>query len=416
MPDKARDVLVQARVNLILREPFFGALALRLTLREDVTCQTAYTDGTVIGYNPHYILKHTVKEVEGILCHEVMHNACGHPWRAKVPRYYLRDPKTNEVLLIKDPSTGQLTPILDSQVNVAMDFAINPIIKASGMTLPGQALTLRSAPTAEGHLDDPQFHGKAWEEIFDLLPKTTVVAVGGGGLERGDAGCGSVRPPQGSEVEQVEREQEWVIATTQAAHIARQQGKLPAGLEQFITEFLRPKVDWRTALRKFVQERTRTDYSWQQPNRRFIGMGLYLPALYSEQVGFLAFWVDSSGSTEDDQAQFVSEVASVVDEIQPAHTLLGYCDARVYDKHVYTFEAGEVLTPDSTVIPGHGGTAFEPVFKYMEEHGIEPACLIYLTDLEGSFPTEPPPYPVLWVSTTEKVAPFGDTIRLERES
>jgi len=39
-----------------------------------------------------------------------------------------------------------------------------------------------------------------------------------------------------------------------------------------------------------------------------------------------------------------------------------------------------------------------PPFKWVEENGIEPKCLVYLTDLCcNSFP-QAPDYPVLWVT------------------
>jgi hypothetical protein len=54
----------------------------------------------------------------------------------------------------------------------------------------------------------------------------------------------------------------------------------------------------------------------------------------------------------------------------------------------------------------------------VDENGIEPKCLIYLTDLCcKSFP-EPPDYPLLWVRglklrhTSHKAAPFGETLRI----
>jgi predicted metal-dependent peptidase len=63
---------------------------------------------------------------------------------------------------------------------------------------------------------------------------------------------------------------------------------------------------------------------------------------------------------------------------------------------------------------GGGGTDFRKPFEYLEEEGIEPACLIYLTDLEcDDFPEEPS-YPVLWACTerTDSV-PFGEVIHLK---
>ena len=48
----------------------------------------------------------------------------------------------------------------------------------------------------------------------------------------------------------------------------------------------------------------------------------------------------------------------------------------------------------------------------VEENGIEPKCLVYLTDLCcSSFPPAPD-YPVLWVTDSRKTAPFGETRRI----
>jgi len=51
-----------------------------------------------------------------------------------------------------------------------------------------------------------------------------------------------------------------------------------------------------------------------------------------------------------------------------------------------------------------------PPFKWVEENGVEPKCLMYLTDLRcHSFP-DAPDYPVLWVIGSKKTAPFGETL------
>jgi predicted metal-dependent peptidase len=64
---------------------------------------------------------------------------------------------------------------------------------------------------------------------------------------------------------------------------------------------------------------------------------------------------------------------------------------------------------------GGGGTDFAPVFKHVEEQGIEAACLVYLTDMYGSFPKSAPDYPVLWVSTSHiDNAPFGEVLSFPR--
>jgi hypothetical protein len=47
--------MVRARTDLVLAHPFFGYLALQLTLVEDQSCDTAWTDGYVLAYNPLYV-------------------------------------------------------------------------------------------------------------------------------------------------------------------------------------------------------------------------------------------------------------------------------------------------------------------------------------------------------------------------
>jgi predicted metal-dependent peptidase len=61
---------------------------------------------------------------------------------------------------------------------------------------------------------------------------------------------------------------------------------------------------------------------------------------------------------------------------------------------------------------GGGGTDFRPVFEWVEQNQLMPACLIYLTDLCCHSYPAPPDYPVLWVTESRRTAPFGETVRI----
>ena len=82
-----------------------------------------------------------------------------------------------------------------------------------------------------------------------------------------------------------------------------------------------------------------------------------------------------------------------------------YCDAEV--NGTQSFDAGDMihLTPH-----GGGGTAFRPVFDWVAQSDIRPACVVYLTDLDGDDFGPPPDCPVIWVSTDKTSAPFGEVI------
>ena len=83
MNEAAHDKMLRARTALILDEPFFGALALRLKLVEDPTCKRLWVDGRSLGYNPDFVLSLTPQEVIAGLVHEVLHVAEGHLYFAE---------------------------------------------------------------------------------------------------------------------------------------------------------------------------------------------------------------------------------------------------------------------------------------------------------------------------------------------
>ncbi len=202
---------------------------------------------------------------------------------------------------------------------------------------------------------------------------------------------------------------DWAVATLQAAQAAKAMGNLPAGLEAMIDAIKHPVVDWKPILRRFMQQCARADYNWRYPNKRYIPLGLYLPTLQSESMPPIVWAMDDSGSCWDEptQTRFASELTSVVQECKPERVYMPYCDAAV-SKPVAVFEPGDPLKFHPR---GGGGTSFVPVFDWIEEEDIQPACLIYSTDMYGTFPAHAPSYPVLWASTTKNYpAPFGEVV------
>lgn len=370
-----------AKTVLVLDQPFFGSLLCHLTFREDKTCDTAWVDGTTFGYNPAYIETLTHLEVVGLICHEVLHCASGHPFRRDA-----RDPK---------------------KWNVACDMAINPIVQESGMTLPNGSLQ----PTAE-------HFGKSAEYIFDRLPDNPNGDGGNGQGQpdkdgNGPSAPGEVRdspsPDTAEEGEEINNAADWQQITREAATQAKAMGSLPTGLDRFAKQVLAPRVDWKAALRKFVQENAASDYTWAKPATRYIGQDLYLPSLRSESMPAIAIAVDTSGSMDEvSLAAAKAEVLAVVDETSPVRVTVLYADSQVARQD--TFERGDVIDFRPA---GGGGTDFRPVFEAIAAMDESPVCLIYITDLYGSFPDSPAEIPTLWVTDTEnKVAPFGDTIKM----
>lgn len=362
--------MTAARASLVLDNPFFGLLALRLALVEDPTCKTMWVDGKRLGYSPQFVKAITHSEAEAVFCHEVLHVSNGHTWRRRG-----RKPQ---------------------RWNAAADYAINPLIRNVGLRLPGNAL-----------LDD-RWAALCAEEIYDRMPEEGQGGGSGGSGDGDDDPAGEVRDypdPDGA----AHAEAEWNKAVVAAAKAAHMRGKLPGELKRMISEAVRPRTDWRSLLRRFVQSAAKSDFTWVRPNRRYMRYGLLLPSLRSDALGPIVIGVDTSGSIGGRiMDRFAAEVRSVADETLPEEVVVMYVDAAV--QRVDRFVRGEVIEVNPC---GGGGTDFRPFFERIEKEGIAPACAIYLTDLCGSAPETPPPYPVLWACTTEHVGPFGETVRIE---
>lgn len=353
--------LTFARSQLILSHGFFGMLALRLRLVEDLTTQTLKVDGRSIFYNPEFINTLSDSLVRSAIAHEVMHPALDH-----LSRLHDRQPR---------------------KWNAACDYALNQILVEAGFEI-GQDWLL-----------DPAYRGMSADEIYTRLPDTPD--------DEGPSPLDEMMPaPANGGVEDAI---DWKIATIQAARQAEQVGKLPGSLKRFVEEITTVKVDWREQLRRFRTLIGKNDYSWSRPNRRFLAAGLLLPGLYSEETGAVVIGIDTSGSITNDILQtFGAEIRALTAASRPSKIHIVYCDAQI--NHVDEF------SPDDNMVfhpHGGGGTEFKPVFDYVEEHQLKPECLIYLTDLYGDHSFDPPPYPTLWVSTSTQVASFGETIHIE---
>lgn len=196
------------------------------------------------------------------------------------------------------------------------------------------------------------------------------------------------------------------VAVEQAETVAKVAGKLPQGVVRALEASQAAKVDWRELPRRAWSDTIPADYSWTRPNRRHVWAGLYIPGLTSEGVGEIAIAVDCSGSVGARQlGLFEAEIRSILAGQRPRLVHVLYFDAAV--QKVETHPAGQ---PVSLSPVGGGGTDFRPCFEWLDEQGILPQTLVSLTDLCGAFPSEAPPYPVIWASTEMRRAPFGEIV------
>jgi len=385
----AMDRMTRTRTRLLLDQPWFGSLSMRLKIVEDAQTATMATDGSELRYNPEFVTKQTDEHLTAILAHEVMHCALLHPFR--------RGSRDSE------------------QWNKACDYAVNSDLVAAGFRLPSDALLDSkyaglSADVIYAQLGDtPKPQDSQGGKQPDQTPLSTGTVQdapnGSNGQQPGTDPAGQPQPGMS--------EEDWKIATEQATSVSRAAGKLPGSAVDSSKAVRNSPEDWRAILREFIEHTQPSDYSWGVPNRRHIADGLYLPGIVKENLGVLAIAIDTSGSiSQRILDSFASEVTAIAQEARPERVTVLYCDTSI--RHT------EEFTPDDAEITlkchGRGGTRFAPVLDALNAWDVPPAACLYFTDLEnGSEQIEQPAYPMLWVTgkNVTRRPPFGDVVRVD---
>lgn len=382
----AEDKILAARTALMWDHPFFGALAVRLNTidaTDDPRIDTMATDGRNLFFDRKFVDGLKKPELVFVLAHEVMHNALEHHIRRQT-----RDPK---------------------RWNVACDFAIN-----------GELAGAKVGTMPKGGLIDTAYTGLSAEEIYRLLPEQEDGGSGAGQGGQDPGGCGAIldAAPAHDEAALAEARAEMQTAVRQAANIAKaaNAGSLPGGIQRLVDELLKPKVDWRSVLRRFVDESTTRDFAWSRPNRRLVPHGVITPGTVSIGVSHIVIAVDTSGSIDNEILRaFAAEINGAFCEGAVDRITVIYADAAV--QHVEEFETGDELMLHPA---GGGGTAFSDTFRRIERDYPGARACIYLTDLFVSDFGREPSMPVLWgvygdpraFDHLAATVPFGEPISI----
>lgn len=350
--ERARDLLITARVGLLIRHSFFGNLATRLKLvNADEWCSTAATDGRYFYYNSKFICLLKPKEVEFLFGHEVLHVIYDHMGR--------RDGR--------DPQMW----------NVANDYAVNADLKRHKV---GEFIT--SVPC----LYEVKYDGKYSEFIYDDLMKNVtklnlddlIEEMLDEHMDSEDESDGKGRPKPMTQEERDALRQEIKQNIINAAQ-GVEAGQLPAGVKRLLDDVTNPTMPWRELIQTNLTSSIKTDYSFSRPSRRAWHMDAIMPGTTPGEEIDVAVAIDMSGSISNKQAQlFLSEVSGMM-EMFDGFKIHVFCfDTDVHNPQSFSSENLDTMGGYEPM--GGGGTDFTAIFDYLKERGEDTKRLIVFTD------------------------------------
>lgn len=322
------------------------------SVKVDDKCPTAYTNGRDVVYGREFISSLTEPELRGVILHENKHKMYRHiaTWH-------------------------HLWKQNARKANMACDYVINLEIHDEGKATGG------FVALPECGLYDEKYRGMNSQMVFGLLPDDDEQGGGQGGQGDGQGidehGWEDGQSMSAEEVKELAEEIDNAIR--QGAILA---GKVNGSLNRSFTDLMSAKVDWREALREFVSAvaQGKDDSTWRKPNRRWLQHDIYMPSTISESMGRLGVSVDTSGSIRDEDINKVlSEVVSLMNNVNPEMVDLLYWDHHVAGHEVYGLGDGDKLMA-STRPKGGGGTSPSCITDYMKEHNLKPECMVVLTD------------------------------------
>lgn len=365
---KAADNLRKAKVQLVIQQPFFASIILKRTIdiRDDVPTAYVTPIGKIV-IGTAFLARLTVQQTMGLLAHETMHYAMLHHVRVG-----WRKPRA---------------------ANIAMDKVINDILKHSGFELPPEGIFQDGA------------RDYAWEQLYDENEG------GGGGYGPYQPGNGTddlsaegINDVTSEQIEEIKQE------LSQALSVAKNKGDIPAGMERLINDIINPRTPWFQLLERYMTQLIRSGQSWRRPNKRFACHDIYLPTYdMTPHMGTIVVVSDESGSVgEKERQHFAGHFNKILEVCKPERVILLHVDTVVHKAEEFTMEDCPIVFKTYAA----GGTHMPVAFDWVAKEGIEPDCMVFLTDGETDY-GDAQDYPVIWLITTDCVASHGETIPYE---
>lgn len=387
--------LEQAKTSLLMKRPFYGSLALQLLKWEySKEVPTAATDGKKVMVNADFYDELSMSDRTFICAHEIMHVIYEHLHGL---HHYTRTglgPDGKEFSRQKWAK--------------AIDYVVNGHLIEDGFTPPKSALIapnnipITSESTAvdvyckisDQQMEQQQQAGKGSGEGGD-----------GEGFDKHEEADGAPTEADRNKI---------LRAVAQAAEQAQRAGNCPAHAQRLIDQLAEPRFNLKDVLMHHLEAFGKgSDWTWRRPNKRRLCMppNLFMPTQSRQSAGNVVVGMDVSGSISPHTLNYFAAVlTSSLQELSFDELWVTTIETDV--NQVEQIQSQGELEQFLKTVKGGGGTYMPSLFKWIQDQGVQPTQVVFLTDGYTDFGHQPG-FPVIWCITSDAKAPYGVTVKVE---
>ena len=366
--ERIRQLLLEFKVRMLKKEPFYGDVLMRIPIMEDESIGTAATNGRWIKYNPGFFATLPQAQRNFVLLHEVLHVILKH-WKRGGER-------RSDIW------------------NIACDYVVNDMLRSMRSTLRREDIDIE--PPKDGVYCEDYNLGST-EEVYQRLlnlnekSKTVMYEFIISDIPKSFSPNRQCKPYKlairsdlilSGEGEEAGYDEitEGLLDEMLKDAIRKSRGmgrcRIP-GMTLALTETKR--LPWDKILYEFLEDKISEESSYFTPERKYLHMDLIVPGLGSREEELGDFWafIDSSASVGgNDLNQFITQLARIGKQFN-CHINLAYWDVDVGKVYTQIKDVKQLLNS----VPGsRGGTDINCVYEYIRENKIRPAVLLILTD------------------------------------
>ena len=371
MNDSMEQELHRFITSLLIEQPFYGDILLKLPIVRDDSVPTACTDGRTIRWSGKFFGPLNENQRHYVLMHEVFHTLLMHPLRRGS----------------KDPEIW----------NVAADLVVNAMCDELATYLnysSSPATRLQRPPNGLFAAISPDITA---DTLYELIQQDNKGRSGrkllmrrhywnAHGMPNSGSLVDALPPPpdlltsQLSEEEAAVLQQEMRELLKSAMEHVQGDGAaswMPARLAELLK--VKP-LNWKSLLRDFLSEAQSDDTSYATPERKYLHMDMILPGHgLSEDDELDSVWafIDSSGSiSQEEMDAFLTQMYHLVKEFH-CEMNIAYWSTSVTDVYRKIRSEKQVLQS----LPRHsGGTDINCVYRWVQEQKLRPWVSLILTD------------------------------------